>query len=133
MTCSQCISKSCIPWVKATQNKHHCHPKSSPAFFKRFSFSPILCMVWVNELQVEIQEPTSFVILDWLLNSGDERAAYKQKLYDLKATKTPLTCFPPHIKPHRILQCTHRLKRKPVLLSLPFVHPCTSSAVLLIV
>lgn len=132
-TCSQCTSKSCIPWVKATQNKHHCCLKSNPAYFKMFSFSAILCTVWANELQMETQKPTSFVTLDWLLNSGDEPAAHKQKLYDLKTTKTPLSCFPPHRKTHRTLQCTCRLKRKPVLLSLPRVHPCVSSAVPLVV
>lgn len=84
-------------------------------------------MVWANELQMETQEPTSFVTLDRLLNLCDESAAYKQKLYDLKAIKTPLNCFPPQGKTHRTLQCMHRLKRKSVLLSLPFVHLCASS------
>lgn len=87
-----------------------------------FPFSPILCIVWVNELQMETQESTSFLTLDWLLNLGDEPAAYKQNLYDLKATKTSLSCFPPHGKTHRTLQCTGRLKRKMVLLSPLFIH-----------
>lgn len=83
-------------------------------------------MVWVNELQMETQEPASFVTL--LLNLGDEPAAYKQKLYDLKATKTSLSCFQLHGKTHRTLQYTGRLKKEMV-----FSSPCVSSAVPLIV